>query len=126
MIQKPGYREKGLAFSDPIYSLTCLIEFPETQPKSWSDVLPEIVCPETAKNLISKILVYSASERVSTKEILESEFFISLPAAAHWTELPVTNKFRKTLPQNETNAEESVLRDIETIDMNTFDIFTES
>jgi len=102
------------------------IEFPETQPKSWSEVLPEIVCPVTAKNLISKILVYSACDRMGTTEILDSEFFNSLPTAVHWSELPVTDKFRKKLLQKEVNAKESVLRDIETIDMNEFDIFPES
>jgi len=80
----------------------------------------------TAKNLISKILVYSACDRMGTTEILDSEFFNSLPTAVHWSELPVTNKFRKKLLQKEVNAKESVLRDIETIDMNEFDIFPES
>lgn len=103
------------------------ISFSESEAEDWKIILPDVICPEKARNLVTEILVYSSSKRPSCDEILDSEFLNSLPLAVHWQALPITlkndknskHKFLNGLPyENEEFAVNSdiVIESFEDID----------
>ena len=108
------------------------ISFSETEAEDWRVILPDVICPETARNLITEILVYSSSKRPNCEQILESEFLTSLPLAVHWSDLPITmkNSGKNRTAENNNgpffeNEEQAVVCDIDIENFSDIDEFVE-
>lgn len=98
------------------------ILFAKMDGEGLDSLLPDVICPKRARELIESILLYSSSKRPRCEEILKSKFLNSLPVACHWSLLPKRNKYDEACKSKQIlNEVDAVNREIITVDLNEID-----
>lgn len=82
------------------------ITFPDTPPVPFEEVVPD-ASPE-ALNLLKRFLVYQSKHRISAKEALVHPYFFTEPLPAHHSELPIPQRFNRSLQRRQNTHQYNV------------------